>query len=171
MTGRRDVDSDIRAPGAAGPVDSSRSGKSRINGRAYGYPATLEVASDILTWRAQRGRLSPVAENIVTTVHDVSSVSWLERSWSLPGGILALLGALWIFTEGIWSGALALGLAAALLAWRRTHPQLYLALDMRDRRLVLKVAVASAVPARALVRRVESAIATGELPATPPALP
>jgi hypothetical protein len=142
-----------------------------IAGHAYGRRATLEVDRDTLTWRAHRGSLQSTAENIVTTVHDVRGVRWIEQSWSLPGGLLALLGILWTITEGLAWGALALGVATALIVHRRLRPRLYLALAVRDRRLVMKVAVASAAEARTLVERVERAQVTGELPATPPALP
>jgi len=142
-----------------------------IAGHAYGHRATLEVARDTLTWRATRGALQSTPENIVTTIHDVRDVHWLEQLWSLPGLLLALLGALWVFTEGIVWGAIALGVAAALIVRRRVRPRLYLALDLGDRRLLLKVAATSAADARALVERIERALATGELPAAPPALP
>jgi hypothetical protein len=142
-----------------------------IAGHAYGRRATLELAQDTLTWRAQRGALQVVPENIVTTIHDVRDVHWLEQAWSLPGGMLAALGAVWTITEGLAWGALALGLGAAMIAHRRARPRRYLALDLGDRRLVLRVAAASAGAARALVARIERVLATGELPATPPALP
>jgi hypothetical protein len=142
-----------------------------IAGHAYGHRATLELARDTLTWRARRGSLQTTAENIVTTVHDVRDVSWIEQTWSLPGGVLAVLGTLWTFTEGLLWGALALAAAAALIVHRRVRPRRYLALDLGDRRLVMKVARASAVDARSLVERIERALATGELPASPPALP
>jgi hypothetical protein len=142
-----------------------------LAGYAYGRRATLDVAGDTLTWRAQRGSLQPTPENIVTTVHDVREVRWLEQSWSLPGGGLALLGGLWTFTEGVFFGTFALAVAAALLAHRRLRPRLFLALELTDRRLVMRVDVASASVARTLVGRIERALATGELPATPPALP
>jgi hypothetical protein len=141
-----------------------------IAGHAYGRGATLELAGDTLTWRAQRG--SPVApENIVTTVHDVRDVRWIEQAWSLPGGALGVLGVLWTGTEGLAWGALALGTAAALLVHRRMRPRLYLSLDLGDRRLVLRVAAGSAAGARAVAQRIERALATGELPASPPTLP
>jgi len=142
-----------------------------LAGYAYGRRASLDVAGDTLTWRAQRGSLQPTPENIVTTVHDVREVRWLEQSWSLPGGGLALLGGLWTYTEGVVFGAFALAVAAALLVHRRLRPRLFLALELADRRLVMRVDVASASVARTLVGRIERALATGELPATPPALP
>jgi hypothetical protein len=142
-----------------------------IAGHAYGRRATLEVNRDTLTWRAHRGALQATAENIVTTVHDLRDVRWVEQTWSVPGGILAVLGLLWTYTEGVAWGALALAIAAALIVRRRMRPRLFLALDLGDRSLVMKVAVASAPDARALVGRIERALATGELPATPPALP
>jgi hypothetical protein len=142
-----------------------------VAGRAYGRRATLELAGDTLTWRAHRGSLQTTPENIVTTVHDVTGVRWIEQAWSLPGGALAALGGLWTFTEGVVWGAIALGAAAALIAHRRVRPRLYLALELGDRRLVMKVEVASAADARTIVGRIERALATGELPATPPTLP
>lgn len=141
-----------------------------IAGHAHGRPATLALAGDTLTWRAQRG--SPATpENIVTTVHDVRDVRWIEQAFSLPGGALGVLGILWTGTEGLAWGALALGTAAALLVHRRMRPRMYLTLDLGDRRLLLKVAAGSAAGARAVAQRIERALATGELPATPPALP
>lgn len=142
-----------------------------LAGFAYGRRATLDVSGDTLTWRAQRGSLQPTPENIVTTVHDVREVRWIEQAWSLPGGALAILGGLWTFTEGVLWGTLALGVAAALLVHRRLRPRLFLALELSDRRLVMRVDVASAAGARALVGRIERALATGEAPARPPALP
>lgn len=142
-----------------------------IAGHAYGNRATLELSQDTLTWRAHRGALHKTAENIVTTVHDVRAVRWIEQSWSLPGGALAVLGLLWIFTESTLWGAIAIAAAIALVVHRRVRPRLYLSLDLGARELVMKVAVASAADARALVARIEHALATGELPATPPALP
>lgn len=142
-----------------------------ITGHAYGRRATLEVAGDTLTWRAQRGAIAATAENIVTTVHDVRDVRWIEQAWSLPGGALGVLGGLWIYSEGLVWGALALGAAAALIAHRLLRPRRFLVLEAGDRRLVLRVAAASAADARALVERIERVLSTGELPATPPALP
>jgi hypothetical protein len=142
-----------------------------IAGHAYGHRVTLELSHDTLTWRAHRGSLHKTAENIVTTVHDVRAVRWIEQSWSLPGGVLAVLGVLWIVTEGVLWGAIALATAIAMVVHRRVRPRLYLSLDLGARQLVMKVAVASAADARALVARVERALATGELPSTPPALP
>ncbi len=142
-----------------------------IAGQAYGHRATLELSQDTLTWRAHRGSLQKTAENIVTTVHDVRDVRWIEQSWSLPGGVLAVLGLLWIFTEGVLWGALALAAAIAMLVHRRVRPRLYLSLDLGARQLVMKVTVASAPAARSLVERIERALSTGELPSTPPALP
>jgi hypothetical protein len=142
-----------------------------IAGQAYGHRATLELSQDTLTWRAHRGSLQKTAENIVTTVHDVRDVRWIEQSWSLPGGVLAILGLVWIFTEGVLWGAIALAAAVAMLVRRRVRPRLYLSLDLGARQLVMKVTVASAADARSLVERIERALATGELPATPPALP
>jgi hypothetical protein len=142
-----------------------------VVGHAYGRRATLELARDTLTWRAQRGSMQTVPENIVTTVHDVRHVRWIEQSWSLPGGVLGALGVVWCVTESLAWGAIAVTAGAALIAYRRARPRLYLALHVGDRRLVMRVAVASAVPARVLVARVQLALASGVPPSTPPALP
>lgn len=142
-----------------------------IAGQAYGRRATLEVSHDTLTWRAHRGSLPATPENIVTTVHDIRDVRWIQQSWSLSGGVLALLACVWFYTEGVLWGAITLAIAVALLVYRRVRPRLYLALELTDRRLVLKVAVTSASEARALVERIEHALATGELPSSPPRLP
>ncbi|MBA3391971.1 MAG: hypothetical protein H0T89_04965 [Deltaproteobacteria bacterium] len=140
-----------------------------ITGLAYQRSATLEVTGDTLTWRAQRGAAQ--AENIVTTVHDVKDAHWIESRYSLPGGVLACCGIVWLFTHGVLAGAFAITVGAALFIWRRMHPRQFLVLDVGDRRLVLKVAAASAPLARTLVARIDRAIATGELPETPPSLP
>ena len=142
-----------------------------IAGHAYGRRATLELAHDTLTWRAHRGSPQGAAENIVTTVHDVRDVTRIEQTWSRSGGVLAVLGLLWLLTESFLWGAVALAAAAALIAHRRLRPRRYLALELGDRRLVMKVTGASAADARSLVERIERALASGELPATPPALP
>jgi hypothetical protein len=142
-----------------------------IAGNAYGRRATLELSDDTLKWRAQRGSIQTTPENIVTTVHDVRDVRWIEQSWSLAGGALAVLGLLWIFTEGVLWGSIGLAVAMGMIVHRRMRPRLYLALDVGDRRLVMKVTVGSAADARSLVARIERALASGELPSTPPALP
>jgi hypothetical protein len=142
-----------------------------VTGHAYGRRATLELSQDTLTWRAQRGSLQPVPENIVTTVHDVRGVRWLAQSWSLPGGALAALGLIGSASEILAGGALAFAAGAALLVHRRLRPRLFLVLDVGDRRLVMQVAIASAAPARTVVARIKHALASGEPPATPPTLP
>jgi len=141
-----------------------------ITGHAYQHRATLEVAGDTLTWRAQRGGVQ-AAENIVTTVHDVRDAHWIDQRFSVPGAVLACVGAVWTFTQGLVAGALAAAIGLALVAWRRQRPRQFLVLDVGDRRLVLRVGLPSAPHARALVRRIDQAIATGETPALPPTLP
>jgi hypothetical protein len=146
-----------------------------ITGHAYGRRATLEIAGDTLTWRARRGtfpRTGPlVSENIVTTIHDVRLAQWLELPWSYAGFATIALGVAWILTETLLPGAIAVGVGAALVGWRRAHPRQFLILDVGDRRLVLKVALPSAAPARSLAERVDRAHATGEVPSLPPTLP
>jgi hypothetical protein len=140
-----------------------------IAGRAYAQPATLEVSGDTLTWRARRGQ--PDAENIVTTVHDVREALWVVQRWSFSGLAIAVLGASWAVTRSVPAGAVAFGLGASLVAWRRFRPRQLLVLEVGDRTLVLQVALGSGAAARALVARIDRAQASGELPATPPTLP
>jgi len=146
-------------------------GATVIEGQAYQHPATLEVLGDALTWRALRGQLAPVAENIVTTIHEVRDARWLDQRWSLLGALLGVLGALWLFTDSLAWALVALAAAAGLTWWRRTRPRRFLVLELADRRLVMRVSGASAAHRRALVERIDQARASGEQPAAPPALP
>jgi hypothetical protein len=138
-----------------------------IVGQAYGRRATLELAGNTLTWRAFRG----VAENIVTTVHDVKNPRWIELRWSRAGLAVAILGAVFAARDNLWVGFATIAAALAFVVWRRAHPRFFLAFDVGDRRLVLKVVATSAQEARVLSERIESALASGEVPATPPMLP
>ncbi|MCW5806527.1 MAG: hypothetical protein KIT31_29450 [Deltaproteobacteria bacterium] len=145
-----------------------------ITGLAYGRRATLEISGDTLTWRARRGTFSSgpsVPENIVTTVHDVRFARWLELPWSYAGTATLALGVALALTGAPLGGAIAAAAGLALLVWRRTHPRQFLILDVGDRRLVLRVALPSAAPARSLAERVDRALASGEAPLSPPTLP
>ena len=141
-----------------------------ITGHAYGRRATLEVAGDTLTWRAQRGAQA-IAENIATTIHDVRDVRWLDLAWSRGGIVLLGLGAIWAGSESIASGMTAAAVGIGLLIWRRLRPRHYLAIDIGDRRLTMRVTSVSAPAARALAARIHRTLATGEPPGTTPALP
>ena len=136
-----------------------------IVGQAYGRRATLDLAGDTLTWRALRG----VAENIVTTVHDVKAPRFIELRWSRAGLAIAGIGAIVAAREGLWIGLATVVAALAFVVWRRMHPRYFLAFDVGDRRLIMKVEAASAEQARVLTDRIESV--SGEIPATPPMLP
>jgi hypothetical protein len=138
-----------------------------IAGWAYGRRATIEIAGDAITWRAQRG----APENIATTIHNLRGATWIERAWSIPGGILAALGGVWLITEGLAWGSATLVVAITLIAYRHARPLRYLALDLGDRQLVLRVAGVSAGAARQLAAQIERAIASGDAPAEPPTLP
>jgi hypothetical protein len=141
-----------------------------IAGTAYTRRATLEIAGDTLTWRAQRG-LPPVAENIVTTVHAVRLVSWLELRHSWAGVAITALGVLWLASEGVTTGLATIAAGLGVLGWRFTHPRQFLVLDLGQNRLVMKVALSSAASARLLAARIDRALETGEVPASPPMLP
>jgi len=138
-----------------------------IVGQAYGRRATLELVGDTMKWRALRG----VAENIVTTVHDVRDPRWIELRWSRAGIAVAVLGAIWAVRENLWVGLATIAAAIAFIAWRRANPRYFLAFDVGDRRLILKVDAASAAHARTLAARIQTTLASGEVPATPPMLP
>lgn len=141
-----------------------------ITGHAYGRRATLSVAGDTLTWRAQRGARR-LAENIATTVHDVRRARWIDLAWSRGGGALVAIGALWAPTENLAAGLAAAGAGLALLVWRRLRPRHVLLLDVGDRRLTLQVARVSAPTARALAGRIERALSSGEPAHGVPRLP
>jgi hypothetical protein len=141
-----------------------------ITGHAYGRRATLEVAGDTLMWRAQRGARR-IAENIATTVHEVRNVRWLDLAWSRGGILLCGLGAMWAASEGLAAGIGAAAVGAALVLWRRLRPRHFLVLDVGDRRLVMRVAGASASSARELSARIQRTLASGEPPRVPPTLP
>jgi hypothetical protein len=141
-----------------------------ITGQAYGRRATLAIAGDTLMWRAQRGARR-IAENIATTIHDVRDARWLDLAWSRGGAALLGLGALWAISEGIPAGLGTAMIGLALLVWRRLKPRQFLVLDVGDRRLVLRVATVSASTARELARRIQRALASGELPHATPMLP
>jgi hypothetical protein len=140
-----------------------------ISGDAYGARATLEVTGETLMWRAKPA--GEVPENIVTTVHDVANSIWIEQRVSLPGLVLLAVGAIWMYTYGWLEGGLAIAAGIALIAWRRARPRRMLALDVGGRRLVMTPDAASAPLARRLVARIDRAIETGEVPASPPTLP
>jgi hypothetical protein len=140
-----------------------------INGQAYGANATLEISGDSLLWRARP--TGEVPENICTTVHDVAGGHWIEQRVSLPGIVLLGVGAFWIYMYGILEGAFAIAVGVALLYWRLRKPRRMLVLDVGSRRLVMNVDRASAPHARALVGRIDRAIESGEVPASPPTLP
>jgi hypothetical protein len=141
-----------------------------ITGHAYGRRATLELAGDRLMWRARRGARQ-IAENIATTVHDVRGARWLDLAWSRGGTALVGIGAMWAITASLAAGLTATAVGLAMLGFRRLRPRRFLVLDIGDRRLVLRVTGGSAPSARALAGRIERALASGELPRTPPALP
>ncbi len=146
-------------------------GDALIIGRAYGRRATLEVAGDALTWRARKGQLEQVAENIATTTQDVRDVRWLERRFSLAGAALAGLSVMWMASETVWVGLVTLAIAAGLIAFRAARPKRHLALELGGRWLVLHVDRTSAADARALAARIERRLLTGELLDKPLALP
>ncbi len=142
-----------------------------ITGRAYQRRATLEVAGDTLTWRAQRGQVHRVAENIATTTDNVRAVTWAERRWSRVGIALGLLAILWMVKEGLPFGITAFAIATALIAYRRARPRRWICLDLGERWLVLEVDAPSSEAARRLAERIERRLITGEVASSPPILP
>ena len=126
-----------------------------VVGRAYQRRATLELAGEMLTWRAQRGELELVAENIVTTIRDVRDVRWIVRRWSAAGIVLAGLSILWMFSESPTFGISVLAIATALIAMRLTYPRRWLVVDLDGHRLALRVSPDAAASARDLATRIE----------------
>jgi hypothetical protein len=126
-----------------------------VVGRAYQRRATLELAGEMLTWRAQRGDLELVAENIVTTIRDVRTVRWIVRRWSMAGLVLAGLSVLWMFSESPTFGVCVLAIASAIIALRLTRPRRWLVVELDGHRLALRVSSDAAGGARALASRIE----------------
>ncbi len=141
-----------------------------ITGRAYQRRATLEVAGDTLVWRARRG-MTPVAENIATTTHDLRAVRYVERRLSLAGFAVAGLAVMWMLSESAVAGGGALAVGLALITHRIVRPRRWLGLDLGERWLVLKIDAGSADRARALAGRIDRQLVSGELPKTTPTLP
>ncbi|MEO8705162.1 MAG: hypothetical protein ABI867_34270 [Kofleriaceae bacterium] len=141
-----------------------------ITGMAYNRRATLDVAGDTLTWRAVQG-WTGVGENIVTTIHEVRSVRFIELRQPWAGVAVGGLGVLLGTSEGWIVGGVAIAMGVALVGWRVTHPRRFLLLELRQTRLLLRVAAESAGAARALADRIDQVILSGEGPATPPMLP
>ncbi|HEU0031795.1 MAG TPA: hypothetical protein VFQ53_14255 [Kofleriaceae bacterium] len=144
-----------------------------ITGSAYGKRATLEVDGsdgDRLTWRAVRG-FAAVHENIVTTIHAVREAGYFELRHTWAGFAIAALGTLWLVSEGAVVGLSTIAAGIGWIGWRFTHPRRFLALDLGQSQLVMKIDPGSAAAARALADRIDRAIASGEEPATPPMLP
>jgi hypothetical protein len=140
-----------------------------IHGVAYGRSASLEIDGDTIWWRAQRGE---IAEKIVTTVHDVRLARWVVQRFSWVGAACAALGGLSLVREDLGLAVGAFGVAALLLGRRLASPRRVLILELAGpMQLVLDVGGASAGVARALVARIDRAIASGEVPSTPPMLP
>lgn len=141
---------------------------SKITGVAYGRPATIEVNGDTVTWRA---RPDDVAENIVTTVHDVRFASWRVQRTSWVGAGFAGLAGVWLAGDAFVVGMISASIAVALIVVRFAQPRRRLVLEVGANQLVLDVEASSAGAAGALASRIEHAIASGELPNTPPTLP
>jgi hypothetical protein len=140
----------------------------KIRGMSGGKPASLDVSTDTLTWRASR---DGVADNVATTIHDVKEVAWYEKRWSGIGLAIALAGVLWSLGESMLIGAIMAAIGVALTIRVYTRPTRLLALACGDRRLILEVDADSADPARALAQRIQHVLDTSEAPESPPALP
>lgn len=142
-----------------------------IRGRAYQRRATLEVNGETLTWRARRGQLKQVAENIATTSHEIRDVTWLEKRWNFGALVLAALSVVWMVNGDLVFGAITFAIATALVVWRRIRPRYWLGLDLGTRWLVLRVDAASAAEARTFAARIEQGLLGDQVEHAPLALP
>jgi hypothetical protein len=144
---------------------------------SHGFDRRRVFALELAVGVASRCRQAPangwlqIAENIATTVHDVRGTRRLDLAWSRGGTALVGIGAMWAITASLAAGLTATAVGLAMLGFRRLRPRRFLVLDVGDRRLILRVTGGSAPSARALAGRIERALASGELPRTPPALP
>lgn len=141
---------------------------SKITGSAYGRPASIEVTGDTVMWRAKP---DASAENIVTTIHDIKAARWSSHRTSWPGIAFAGLGVVWLLSETLIVAVIAFAIAAALIGRRFSQPRRTLMLECGSMQLVLEVDADSASTARGLVQRIDRAIRSGEVPASPPTLP
>jgi hypothetical protein len=98
-------------------------------------------------------------------------VLYLEQRYPWAGLAVAALGVLLGLGEGWVLGGVALAIGGGLAVWRFTHPRRFLVLEAKQTRLVLRVAPESARAAHELADRIDRAIASGELPSSPPMLP
>ncbi len=142
----------------------------KVEGMADGRAVTLDLDGDTLMWRMAKTRRAP-AENIVTTLHQVRDVRWIEARWSVPalglivaGGVLALFGLL-------RHAIIAWGVGAALSLISVLRPRRMLLLDLGSRALALSVTPTTAPAARAIAARIRGILASGETPDAPPMLP
>jgi hypothetical protein len=149
------------------PVYRGRVTTERITGTAYGRPASIEVTGDTVMWRAR----PEAAENIVTTIHDVRFASWQVQRTNWVGVGFAALGGVWIAGDAYIVGAIAFAIAATLIGMRLARPRRRLVLEVGANQLVLEVDAGSGSAARTLTTRIGRAIASGEVPASPPTLP
>lgn len=139
-----------------------------IHGRAHGQIASLEVDGDTLRWRARR---DAIAENIVTTIHDVTEARWIQHRVSYGGLACGAVAGWAVASDYLVVGVVAATAAGLLLAYRAIRPWRYLILALPNNQLLLSVDADSAATARELVARVRHVRASGEPPATPPMLP
>lgn len=141
---------------------------SRIEGWAHRERASLAISGDTLTWRATLGKKP---ENIVTTVFDVRFARVARLRLSRVAFAICALGILWMVRESLLVGAALTGVAFAIAAWRWVHPRVFLVLEVTGHHLILQLDPPAVPAAQALVDRIERAIASGEAPGSPPALP
>ena len=140
----------------------------KITGTAYGRPASIEVTGDTVMWRAKPDATS---ENIVTTIHDIRLASFRMQRLSWPAVGFLGLGAVWILGDWYIVGAVAFTFAVVLQALRLSRPNRRLLLEVGSNQLVLEVDPDSIRQARGLAQRIDRAIRSGEMPASPPTLP
>lgn len=142
----------------------------KVEGMADGRPVTLDLHGDTLMWRMPKSRRAP-AENIVTTLHQVRDVKWIEARWSMPALGLILAGIVLLLLGMVRHAIIAWGVGAGLSAVSALRPRRMLLLDLGSRALALDVNPTTAPAARALTARIRGILASGETPDAPPMLP
>jgi hypothetical protein len=120
----------------------------RIEGTAYGRPASIEVHDSMVRWRGRRGDVHPAAEELdIPQTELVIFAAHEDRATGIAFGVfLIMIAAIWITIRSA-APLVCLGIAAigvAIVALRRLFPTTVIEVRTPDVRLVLRARRASA---------------------------